>query len=96
MVCCAKLSLWAVSLLSKIKNVCLSAGQASTYVDSQLGVLLGLATNIEHIAVITAKRAADRPHNFQRNHNLQKRKEEGEKKGVVVNKREKSWTAWDN
>lgn len=41
----------------EIKNLCLSAGQASTYADSLLCVLLGLATNIEHIyiAAITAK-----------------------------------------
>ncbi len=40
----------------EIKNLCLSAGQASTYADSRLRVLLGLAVNIEHIAAITAKR----------------------------------------
>lgn len=40
----------------KIENVCLSADQASAYTDSLLCVLLGLATNIEHIAAITANR----------------------------------------
>ena len=86
----------------KIKNVCLSAGQASTYGDSLLRVLLGLAANAERIYSRNqgqekkVVRAADRPHYFQCNHNLQKRKEGGEKKGVVVNKGEKSWTAQDN
>lgn len=36
-----------------------------------------------------AVEAADSPHNFQLNHNLQKRKEGGEKKRVVVITRER-------
>lgn len=56
--------------------------------------------NKKHIAAVKPSGkvvgAADRPHNFQRCNNLQKRKESGGKKGVVVIKREKSWTTMGN
>lgn len=86
----------------EIKNVCLSAGQSERirWLSSPVFCLdrppKYPAYSCKSRPREKAVRAADRPHNFQRNHNLQKRKDGGEKKGVVVNKREKSWSARDN
>lgn len=53
-----------------------------------------------HVGAITAKgerKSANRPHSFQCDLNVCRRKDEGEKKGVVVNKgRQKSWSSRDN
>lgn len=53
-----------------------------------------------HVGAITAKRekkSTNRSHSFQCDPNVCRRKDGGEKKGVVVNKgRQKSWTARDN
>lgn len=43
------------------------------------------------------KKSGNRSHSFQCDPNVCRRKDGGEKKGVVVNKgRQKSWTARDN
>lgn len=91
----------------KIKNVCLLGGQASAYSHrrlSELCVLLGLAENTVRIHVCSRNHSQERKWSgLQTGRTVSSaiwmcagEKTEGEKKGVVVNKREKSWTARDN
>lgn len=92
----------------KIRNACLSGGQSECILQSlpalfamfcldDLGIWLRTPACRCNHSQEREKKSANRSHSFQCDPNVCRRKDGGEKKGVVVNKgRQKSWTARDN